>query len=138
MESEKHRKRLHRREPDNAPRAVPDVTAERGVDPLIRTAARALASGDPLTALNWVALRRDAAALALRGIAMAQLGDLVLGKALLKRAARAFGSKDALARARCIIAETEIALVSRDLTWPSKALQRSKALRLCWRHPRHA
>jgi hypothetical protein len=67
-------------------------------------------------------LRSDAAALALRGIAMAQLGDLVLGKVLLKRAARAFGSKDALARARCTIAETEIALVSRDLTWPSKAL----------------
>src|SRR6201993_172074 len=122
MESKKRRKRLHRREPDNAPRAIPDVTVERSVDPLIRTAARALASGDPLTALNWVALRNDAPALALRGIAMAQLGDLVLGKALLKRAARAFGSKDTLARARCIIAEAEIALVSRDLTWPSKAL----------------
>jgi hypothetical protein len=85
-------------------------------------ASRALAAGDPLTALNWIALSDEAPALALRGIAMAQLGDLVRGKALLRRAARAFGPKDTVARARCVIAEAEIALVSRDLGWPAKAL----------------
>jgi hypothetical protein len=95
---------------------------KRTVDSAIRTASRALAAGDPLTALNWVALRNEAPALALRGIAMAQLGDLLRGKALLKRAARAFGPKDVVARARCVVAEAEIALVSRDLSWPSKAL----------------
>ena len=85
-------------------------------------ASRALAAGDPLTALNWIALSDEPQALALRGIAMAQLGDLVRGKALLRRAARAFDPKDAVARARCVIAEAEIALVSRDLGWPAKAL----------------
>jgi len=89
------------------------------MDLLIKTAARALAAGDPLGALKLVALRDDAPALALRGIAMAQLGDLVRAKALLRRAARAFGPREALARARCLIAESEIALVSRDLTWPA-------------------
>jgi hypothetical protein len=72
-------------------------------------------------------LRNEAPALALRGIAMAQLGDLVRGKALLRRAARAFGPKDAVARARCVLAEAEIALVSRDLSWPSKALGAARA-----------
>lgn len=130
MESKKRRQHRHRRlrrRPDNAPRAVPDVTEQRGVHSLIRTAASALAAGDPLAALNWVALRNEAPALALRGIAMAQLGDLVRAKALLRRAARAFGSKDAVARARCIIAEAEIALVSRDLSWPSKTLGAARA-----------
>ena len=92
------------------------------MDSLITAAARALALGDPLGALNRVALRDDAAALALRGIAMAQLGDLVAAKALLRRAARRFGPNEAMARARCIVAEAEIALVSRDLGWPAKAL----------------
>jgi hypothetical protein len=92
------------------------------MDSLITAAARALATGDPLGALKRVALRDDAPALALRGIAMAQLGDLVRAKALLKSAARAFGPKEAVARARCIVAEAEIALVSRDLTWPARAL----------------
>src|SRR5947209_11805443 len=92
------------------------------MDSLITAAARALAAGDPLGALNRVALRDDPPALALRGIAMAQLGDLVRAKALLRRAARAFGSKEAVARARCVVAEAEIALVSRDLGWPAKAL----------------
>ncbi|WP_265518919.1 helix-turn-helix domain-containing protein [Nitratireductor luteus] len=92
------------------------------MDSLITAAAHALAVGDPLGALKRVALREDAPALALRGIAMAQLGDLVRAKALLKRAARAFGPKEAVARARCIVAEAEIALVSRDLAWPPKAL----------------
>jgi hypothetical protein len=92
------------------------------MDSLITAAARALATGDPLGALKRVALRDDAPALALRGIAMAQLGDLVRAKTLLRRAARAFGPKEAVARARCVVAEAEIALVSRDLTWPAKAL----------------
>jgi len=97
------------------------------MDSLITAAARALAAGDPLGALKCVALRDDAPALALRGIAMAQLGDFVRAKALLKRAARAFGSKEAVARARCIVAEAEIALVSRDLSWPAKALDSARA-----------
>src|SRR3954465_1511467 len=110
------------------------------MDSLIAAAARALAAGDPLGALNRVALRDDAPALALRGIAMAQLGDLVLGKALGRgaaravwpnapggRAPRAFGPKETVARARCVVAEAEIALVSRDLTWPAKALEAARA-----------
>jgi hypothetical protein len=92
------------------------------MDSLITAAARALAAGDPLGALNRVALREDPPALALRGIAMARLGDLGRAKALLQRAARAFGPKEAVARARCVVAEAEIALVSRELTWPAKAL----------------
>ncbi|RWQ69538.1 MAG: helix-turn-helix domain-containing protein [Mesorhizobium sp.] len=94
---------------------------------LITAAARALATGDPLGALKRVALRDDAPALALRGIAMAQLGDFVRAKALLKSAARAFGPKEAVARARCVVAEAEIALVSRDLGWPAKALDAARS-----------
>src|SRR5580693_4740489 len=97
------------------------------MDSLITAAARALAAGDPLGALKRVALREDAPALALRGIAMAQLGDLVRAKALLRSAARAFGPREAVARARCIVAEAEIALVSRDLAWPVKALDAARA-----------
>jgi hypothetical protein len=97
------------------------------MDSLITAAARALASGDPLGALKRVALRDDAPALALRGIAMAQLGDLVRAKAALKKAARAFGPREAVARARCIVAEAELALVSRDLGWPAKALEEARA-----------
>ncbi|MFJ2363735.1 helix-turn-helix domain-containing protein [Pseudomonas sp. NPDC087697] len=97
------------------------------MDSLITAAARALAAGDPLGALNRVALRDDAPALALRGIAMAQLGELVRAKALLRSAARAFGPKEALARARCVVAEAEIALASRDLGWPAKALDTARA-----------
>ena len=97
------------------------------MDSLITAAGRALVAGDPLGALKRVALRDDAPALALRGIAMAQLGDLVRAKTLLRRAARAFGPKEAVARARCIVAEAEIALVSRDLTWPAKALDAARA-----------
>src|SRR5258707_1160374 len=92
------------------------------MDSLITAAARALAAGDPLGALNRVALRDDAPALALRGIAMAQLGDLARAKTLLRSAARAFGPREVVARARCVVAEAEIALASRDLTWPPKAL----------------
>src|SRR5207245_8777360 len=93
----------------------------------VTAAARALAAGDPLGALKRVALRDDAPALALRGIAMAQLGDLVRAKALLRRAARAFGPREAVARARCIVAEADVALVSRDLGWPAKALDAALA-----------
>jgi hypothetical protein len=97
------------------------------MDPLITGAARALAAGDPLGALNRVALRDDAPALALRGIAMAQLGDLGRAKALVRSAARAFGPKAAVARARCVVAEAEIALASRDLGWPATALDSARA-----------
>jgi hypothetical protein len=97
------------------------------MDSLITAAARALAAGDPLGALKRVALRDDAPALALRGIAMAQLGDLVRAKALLRSAARAFSPKETVARARCVVAEAEIALVSRDLNWPAKALDAARA-----------
>ncbi|HEX6899657.1 MAG TPA: helix-turn-helix domain-containing protein [Thermoanaerobaculia bacterium] len=97
------------------------------MDSLITAAARALAVGDPLGALKRIALRDDAPALALRGIAMAQLGDLARAKALLRKAARAFGPREPVARARCVVAEAEIALVSRDLGWPAKALDAARA-----------
>ncbi|MBN3751338.1 helix-turn-helix domain-containing protein [Paraburkholderia sp. Tr-20389] len=96
------------------------------MDAVIEAAARALAAGDPLSALNCVALRDDAPALALRGIAMAQLGDLARAKALVRSAARAFGPREAVARARCIVAEAEIALASRDLGWPAKSLDAAR------------
>ena len=98
------------------------------MDSLITAAARALAAGDPLGALKRVALRDDPPALALRGIAMAQLGDLARAKALLKRAARAFGPREPVARARCVLAEAEVALASRDLGWPAKALEAARAV----------
>ncbi len=97
------------------------------MDSLITAAARALAAGDPLGALKRVALRDDAPALALRGIAMAQLGDFVRAKMLLRRAARAFGPHESMARARCAVAEAEIALVSRDLGESTKALDTARA-----------
>jgi hypothetical protein len=97
------------------------------MDPLITAAARALAAGDPLGALKRVALRDDAPALALRGIAIAQLGDFALAKELLRNAARAFGPKEPVARARCIVAEAEIALASRDLSWPAKMLDAARS-----------
>ena len=97
------------------------------MDSLITAAARALAAGDPLGALKRVALRDDAPALALRGIAMAQLGDFARAKELLRRAARAFGSNETVARARCILAEAEIALASRDLGWPAKMLDAARS-----------
>lgn len=97
------------------------------MDALIQAAARALASGDPLAALGRVALRDDAPALALRGIALAQLGDFERARPLVRRAARAFGAKDPVARARCVVAEAEIALASRDLGWPTAALEAARA-----------
>ena len=113
------------------------------MDLVITAAARSLAAGDPLAALKQVALRDDPAALALRGIALAQLGDLERAKALLQRAARAFGQKEAVARARCIVAQAEIALASRDLSWPLKGLDSARATleerrdRLNAAHARH-
>ncbi len=98
------------------------------MESLITAAARALEAGDPLGALNRVALRNDAPSLALRGIAMAQLGDLARAKTLLRSAARGFGPREAVARARCVVAEAEIALVSRDLSWPVKALAVARAV----------
>src|SRR3954471_20607576 len=96
------------------------------MDSSITAAGRALRAGDPLGALKRVALREDAAALALRGIAMAQLGDLARARLLLRRAARTFGPSEAVARARCVVAEAEIALVSRDLAWPPKRLEAAR------------
>jgi len=113
------------------------------MDALTAAAARALAAGDPLGALNRVALRDDASALALRGIAIAQLGDLARARVLVRRAARAFGPMAPLARARCVVAEAEIALAARDLGWPQRALEAARATlehhgdRLNAAHARH-
>lgn len=85
------------------------------MDSLINAAARALGAGDPIGALKQVALRDDPAALALRGIAMAQLGELVRARDLLRQAARGFGVRDERARARCRVAEAEVSLALRDL-----------------------
>ncbi len=87
----------------------------------IAAAAQALAAGDALSALKRVALQDDPPALALRGIAMAQLGDLGRARDLLRRAARGFGG-DPVARARCRLAAAEIALVTRDLGGLEQAL----------------
>ncbi|KDD40536.1 tetratricopeptide repeat protein, partial [Bordetella bronchiseptica MBORD901] len=111
------------------------------MDEGIAAAARALALGDALAALNQVALRDDAPALALRGIALAQLGDFDRARALVRRAARAFGPGNAVARARCALAEGEIALAARDLAWPGAALrtaQRTLAAHGDWRNAAYA
>jgi DNA-binding winged helix-turn-helix (wHTH) protein len=97
------------------------------VDSLINAAARALAAGDPVGALKLVALRNDASGLALRGIAMAQLGEYARARELLRGATRAFSPREAVARARCIVAEAEVALVSRDLGWTASALESARA-----------
>lgn len=106
------------------------------MDSLITAAARALASGDALGALRYIALRDDARALALRGIAMAQLGDLARAKSLLRRAGKAFGPREPVARARCLVAEAEIALFSRELDGSVKLL--NTALVSLERHGDHA
>ncbi|WEW96523.1 helix-turn-helix domain-containing protein [Pseudomonas nitroreducens] len=93
------------------------------MDSLITAAARALAAGDPLGALNRVALREDPPALALRGIAMAQLNDYPRARALLRRAGRAFGAHEPMERARCRVAEAEVALASRELNWPAEPME---------------
>lgn len=92
------------------------------MDSLATAAARALAAGDALGALKRVALRDDPPALALRGIAMAQLGELARARELLRRAARAFGAHETLARARCVVAEAEVALALRELGATPRAL----------------
>lgn len=98
------------------------------MDSLITAAARALSAGDALAALKRVALRDDPPALALRGIALAQLGDLTRARELLRRAGRAFGPNEPVARARCVVAEAEIALVSRDLGRPLQTLDAARAV----------
>ncbi len=92
------------------------------MDSLIAAAARALSAGDALGALKRVALRDDPPALALRGIAMAQLGEHPLARTLLRRAARGFGAHEELARARCVVAEAEVALAMRDLGGSTRSL----------------
>jgi tetratricopeptide (TPR) repeat protein len=96
------------------------------MDSLVTAAARALKAGDPLGALKRIALRDDPPALALRGIAMAQLGELAKAKALLRRAARLFGPRERVERARCVTAEAEVALAARDLRWPTHALDEAR------------
>jgi len=96
------------------------------MDSMITAAARALAAGDPVGALKLVALRNDASGLALRGIAMAQLGEFPRARELLRAAASAFGPREALSRARCVVAEAEIALVSRDLDWTANRLESAR------------
>lgn len=102
------------------------------MDPSIGAAGRALRAGDPLGALKRVALRDDPAALALRGIAMAQLGELRRARELLREATRAFGPRGTAERARCLTAEAEVALAARDLAWPSRVLP--EALRIFAAH----
>jgi len=97
------------------------------MDSLITAAARALAAGDPIGALKRVAQRNDAPALAPRGIAMAQLGDFERARALLRSAHRTFSPRETVPRAKCMVAEAEIALASRDLGWPQKALAAARA-----------
>lgn len=97
------------------------------MDSLIAASARALAAGDALGALKRVALREDPPALALRGIAMAQLGEHARARELLRRAVRAFGSREEVARARCVVAEAEVALAMRDLAGSPGALAAASA-----------
>lgn len=96
------------------------------MDAVILAAARALAAGDPLAALRRIALRSDPAGLALRGIAMAQLGDLDRARHLLRSAATAFGPREIIARARCRVAEVEVALVARDLGGSLQSLRTAR------------
>jgi hypothetical protein len=124
-----------RRTQSNSRRAVSRGSNNGGVigdGSLLVSAARALAAGDPLQALKRIALRGDPPALALRGIAMAQLGDLARARRLLGRAARAFGTSDAVAGARCIAAQAEIALAGRDLAAAGRGLD--EAARVLARH----
>jgi tetratricopeptide (TPR) repeat protein len=97
------------------------------MDSLITASARALAAGDAIGALKRVALRDDPPALALRGIAMAQLGEHPRARELLRRAARGFGAHEELARARCIVAEAEVALAMRDLGGSPRSLAAASA-----------
>lgn len=98
------------------------------MDSAISTAARALTQGDALSALRLVALRSDAPALALRGIALAQLGESRPALALLRRAIRAFGEREPVYRARCVVAQAEVALSLRELGGTEREL--AEAVRL--------
>jgi len=98
------------------------------MDSLIAAAGRALVAGDALGALKRVALRDDPPALALRGIAMAQLGEYPRARELLRRAMRGFGAREALARARCVVAEAEVALALRDLGGSPRTLAEAAAV----------
>ena len=97
------------------------------MDSLITAAARALVVGDALGALKRVSLRNDPPALALRGIAMAQLGEHSRARELLRRAARGFGAHEELSRARCVVAEAEVALAMRDLRGSPRTLAAASA-----------
>src|SRR5688500_4985785 len=107
--------------------ATPGARAPVAMESLIAAAARALAAGDPLGALKRVSLREDPPALALRGIAMAQLGEHARSRELLRRAARAFGAHETHARARCVVAESEVALAMRDLRGSPRVLAAAAA-----------
>jgi hypothetical protein len=97
------------------------------MDSLIAAAARALAAGDALGALKRISLREDPPALALRGIAMAQLGEHRRARELLRLAARGFGPREDLARARCVVAEAEVAFAMRDLNGSPRSLEAASA-----------
>jgi len=97
------------------------------VDAPLTAAARALALGDALSALKWLGLRTDAAARAMRGAALSQLGEFARAKAQLRAALRALGPGDGLLRARCLAAEAEIALSLGDLHWSAEPVARAVA-----------
>src|ERR1700730_9460376 len=97
------------------------------MDSLIAAAAHALVVGDALGALKRVGLAAPPPALPLRGIAMAQLGEPPRARELLRRAARGFGAHEELARARCVVAEAEVALAMRDLRGSPRTLAAAAA-----------
>ncbi|MBB6427030.1 helix-turn-helix domain-containing protein [Sphingopyxis sp. JAI128] len=99
-----------------------DISGANDSQDAAAVAAQLLAAGAPFDALQLVALREDAAALALRGIALAQIGDLERGIELLRRARARFADADKLAKARCILAEAEIRLALRDFRTASRLL----------------
>ena len=115
------------REVSSAQRDISAAVYPVAMDSLIAASARALAAGDALGALKRVALRDDPPALALRGIAMAQLGEHPRARELLRRAARGFGAHEELARARCVVAEAEVALAMRDLGGSPRSLAAASA-----------
>ena len=106
------------------------------MDSLIAASARALAAGDALERAERIALRGDPPALALRGIAMAQLGEHPRARELLRLAARGFGAHEELSRARCVVAEAEVALAVRDFGGSTRAL--AAALATLESHADHA
>ncbi|XYH93201.1 helix-turn-helix domain-containing protein [Sorangium sp. So ce1128] len=86
-------------------------------------AARALAAGDALGALRVAGPFGGPHALALRGIALAQMGAYAEARAALERAALAFAATGAeRARARASAALGEIALAQRELGEAQRAL----------------